>query len=147
MALLVCLGGGAIAFGSDSDLPRLNRLLIGLACQILAVSAFSASLGSRKTFRLDISGVGHIRLMEYSGVAPCSSPETSLQEEAAVFRLLENSVLWPHLIVARLESPGGVRRLLTILSDCMSDEEFRAVSVACRWIATQNICPPPFDAA
>jgi toxin CptA len=147
MALCVCLGGAAIAFGSVVDLPRPNRLVIGLACQMLAFGAFSANLGSRKTFRLDISGVGQIRLMEYSGVAPCSLPETSPQEDAAVFRLVENSVLWPHVLMVRLESPGGGRRLLTILSDCTGDEEFRAVSVACRWIAAHNICPPPFDAA
>jgi toxin CptA len=147
MALLVCLSGAVIAFGSISELPGTNRLVIGLACQMLAVGAFSASLGSRKTFRLDISGVGQIRLREYSGEAPCSSPETSLQEDAVVFRLVENSVLWPHLLVVRLQSPGGIRRLLLILSDCTGDEEFRAVSVACRWIAAHNICPPPFDAA
>lgn len=147
MAILVCLGGTAIAFGGVTDLPRANRLVIGLACHMLAIGAFYASLERRKTFRLDISGLGQIRLTEYSGVAPCSSPETSQQEDAAVFRLVENSVLWPHVLVVRLESPGGMRRLLTILSDCMGDEEFRAVSVACRWIAAHNICPPPFDAA
>jgi len=55
---------------------------------------------------------------------------------------VENSVLWPHLLMVRLESSSGVRRLLTILPDCMSDEEFKAVSVACRWIAAHNICHP-----
>jgi hypothetical protein len=81
-------------------------------------------------------------LMEYNGVASGSSRKPSLQEDAAVFRLVENSVLWPHLLMVRLESSDGIRRLLTILPDCLSDEEFRAVSVACRWIAAHNICPP-----
>ena len=142
MGLLVCVGGVAIMLAGVFDLPPAMRAAVGGAGPILAIGAFFAGLRSRKTFRLDISGVGQIRLMEYSGVASGSSRKPSLQEDAAVFRLVENSVLWPHLLMVRLESSSGVRRLLTILPDCMSDEEFKAVSVACRWIAAHNICHP-----
>jgi hypothetical protein len=85
-------------------------------------------------------------LKEYSQVATGSSRKRSSTEAAPALRLVENSVLWPHLLLVRLESTSGMRYVLTILPDCMSDEEFRAVSVACRWIAAHNICPS-FDPA
>jgi toxin CptA len=55
-----------------------------------------------------------------------------------VMTLLHDSTIWTNLLLLRLQAAGGKITVVRVLPDCVSQESFRALSVACRWIAAQN---------
>jgi len=42
------------------------------------------------------------------------------------------------MLLLRLQADNGDKWVVPILTDCVSRDEFRALSVACRWIAAHN---------
>lgn len=117
-------------------LPAANVLLmclpVGMASLGLLLSAFRA----RKSFLLDISGTGQIRLREhYTGAAQAWLEETSPPLPRQTVRLLEGSTLWPCLLALRLEGGDGKKLAgLVILPDSLAPGAFRALSLALRSI-------------
>jgi len=53
-------------------------------------------------------------------------------------QLSRDSTLWPCLLLLRFRTDDGKIMTLPILPDCVSPHSFRALLVACRWVATQN---------
>jgi hypothetical protein len=51
--------------------------------------------------------------------------------------LLDGSTLWSGMMLLRLQSESGRVHVLRILPDAVSQHEFRALSVALRWIAAR----------
>jgi toxin CptA len=81
--------------------------------------------------RLDISGVGQIRLTVY-------------QQTGTVLRLLDGSTLWPGLLLLRLgdgDGDGGTQALV-VLPDSVTRTERRALALACRAAAQINVPVP-----
>ena len=118
------------------ELATPMRFIIAGSCLVAALSGFYWAAQTRKTFRIDISDIGQIRLEEYIGAGRFSS----LAEAAKgnVVSLLPDSALWPHFLLLRLRGEDNQITVLPILRDCVGSEEFRALSIACRWIAAQN---------
>lgn len=89
---------------------------------------------ARKTLRIDISGNGQIRLKEYKGNEFDTSERKNGFNDGNVWKLMENSTIWPWLMVLNLESESkNVSRIL-IFFDSMQPDDFKLLYAACRWI-------------
>lgn len=111
---------------------------------LAVVCAFTGSvlglfpLLRRKSFRIDVTGIGQIRLVDTSPDAQVVSANLS-NVGVEVVQLLKDSTFWSSLMVLRLQSGSGRLRVLIILPDSMERSAFHALSVACRWIAARQI--------
>ena len=149
LAIVGCLctgivfAAGMIGLAGVGELPFYPRLSIAGGCLFAALSGFYCAVRQRKTFHIEISGIGQIRLMEYSGIAALSrqSEWLSGQDGGESVRLMPDSTIWPHLLLLRLQNDDNRIIVLPILRDCIAVEEFRTLLVACRWIAAQNNRP------
>jgi toxin CptA len=136
----MCVGAvvvaGMVGLGQIGKLSTLPRLFIAGSCGLAAFFAFYSAVQSRKTFRIDISDIGQIRLEEYIGAEKFSSATGAAKNN--VVELMPDSTIWPHLLLLRLRSDDNQITVLPILRDCVGVGIFRALSIAFRWIATQN---------
>jgi toxin CptA len=104
----------------------------GAGCCVLA-GAFvlrGVALG-RKVRRLDISGLGQLRLTVQQGIGAGDA-------RGALVRLLPGSTVWPGLMLLRLRGDDGVDCALALLPDCVEPGQFRQLSVAIRDIASRE---------
>src|SRR5690606_13520874 len=79
----------------------------------------------RKIIRLDTSMNGQIRLVEHNGLTDLT---LLCQDKAGgnpVLRLMPDSVLWPGLLLLRLETERQRAIVLPILRDSMNAQSFR----------------------
>lgn len=143
MVVIMCVGvtavGLLIAAGYFGDMALPVRLFAAFSCVFAAVFGFYHGSGNRKPIHIDISGSGQFRLIEALGTGPCKQPNgPHLDRRAEVVRLLDHSTIWPHLLLLRLQHESGKITSLPILPDCASRDSFRALSVACLWIASRG---------
>ena len=110
---------------------------LAIVCAIVSGMMVLFPCRSRKAVRIDITGIGQIRLVDTSLVtdAALTQPSGSAGE---VVQLLRSSTFWSSLMVLHLQSDSGRTTVLIILQDSMDDEAFRSLSVACRWIAAKR---------
>jgi hypothetical protein len=141
----ICLGAAAIGalvgLGAVGELPSWLRAICAVFCIFLALTEFIRAARRRKTFHVDISGTGQIRL-RFGSVTAAVHRNIALQEsvgEGLLVKLLADSTIWPHFLLLRLCAEDESVHIVPILSDCLPKESFRAVSVACRWIAAHNL--------
>nr|WP_315392319.1 hypothetical protein [uncultured Duganella sp.] len=80
--------------------------------------------------RLDISGVGRFRLAVY-------------RESGTAVRLLDESTLWPGMLLLRLGGDDGRVRSVLVLPDGVTRPELRALSLACRAVAGRTEIKTP----
>jgi len=133
--------GFAIAAGAAGDAASVLRATASAACLFLGVFGFYHGIRCRKPIHIDISSNGQFRLTRVRGAASCATEGwPHLQESATRVRLLSNSTIWQHLLLLRLQDEGGKITVLPILPDSVSRDNFRALSVACRWISVQAPC-------
>lgn len=91
--------------------------------------------------RLDISGVGALRLAVYPLLTgPVRAPPPAWAGVARDVRLLPGSTLWPWLMLLRLRGDDGVVRWLTVLPDSVGPDAWRRLALALRSCAT--LVPP-----
>ena len=98
--------------------------------------------GFRTACRLDISGLGQLRLtvqqeMRAAGAvgAPLVAGSSGPASEGVAVTLLPGATVWPGCILLRLRTAGGKTVSLVVLPDSMSRGDFRALSVAVRSLA------------
>jgi toxin CptA len=104
----------------------------GAGCCLLAGAFVLRSLGPRrKVRRLDISGLGQLRLTVQQGIGASDA-------RVALVRLLPGSTVWPGLMLLRLCGEDGVVCALVLLPDCVEPGQFRRLSVAIRDIASRE---------
>ncbi|WP_167081674.1 protein YgfX [Massilia aquatica] len=102
------------------------------ACALAAMLAWSASRQGEKRRRIDISGLGEIRLTVQQSLG-------AVPAQADVLQLLPGSTIWPHSLLLLLGSPTGKRITVQLIwPDSVSREQFRALSVAVRAIAGRD---------
>jgi toxin CptA len=142
MGAMVAVIGLMVGLGLIGDLNRLARLFMSASLVILAVFGFYHGIRHRKTIHIDISGVGQIRLTEMDAFGPCTSlNRPHVGDSTNMVQILSNSTIWSCLLLLRLRMESGKVTVLPILPDSVSRDSFRALSVACRWIAAHNNPP------
>jgi toxin CptA len=107
--------------------------LPGALVSLLAALILSFSLlKNRNPHRLDISGVGQIRLTVYQLMPG------GVRADGTLVTLLAGSTLWPGLLLLRLRTEDGGVVVLPVLFDSVGAGLFRPLSVACRTIAARS---------
>lgn len=144
MVCAMCAGTAAIAtlvaVGVIGELPVLARCLLSTVIIFLAVFGFYHGVWHRKILHIDISGAGQIHVAEVGSARPCRNenrPHVG-DGEVVVASLLKSSTIWPHLLLLRLRAENGRITMVPILPDSVSRDSFRALSVACRWLAARS---------
>lgn len=134
-----------VALGIGIDLAPAVRLLLALPLFAAPIWAIRVLIKGGNSLRIDISEHGQITLAEDGTCAAVMQHDVSpqqagamRQEGVAMANLLPDSTLWPHLLLLRLRTEDGRTRNVVILPDSVRAEDFRALSVACRWIAAHN---------
>lgn len=102
--------------------------------------------------RLDISGVGAMRLAVYPLMAgprtagPAAMPARAppVAPVAREVRMLPGSTLWPGLLLLRLGGDDGVVHWLAVLPDSVGPDAWRRLALALRAVAAR--VPAPGDA-
>jgi len=136
MSFCAATVGFAIGAGQLGALSFTPRILLAAFNVFLGVFGFYHCIRHRKILHIDISGVGQIRLTEVGVVGACTGTDwPHVRKQGEVVRLLSDSTIWPQLLLLRLQAGSGKITTVLIFSDCVSPESFRALSVACRWIA------------
>jgi hypothetical protein len=108
-----------------------------IVCAIASIALIVQPLRRKTALRIDVTGLGQIRLVEtLPDAAARSLPWSDAVGE--VVQLRQGSTLWPSLMVLRLQAVSGRVTTLILLPDSLSDDAFRALSVACRWIASRQ---------
>ena len=88
-----------------------------------AARAFAAAATAR---RIDISGVGQLRLTVQQG----------MEGAATTLTLLPGATVWPGCMLLRLRGEDGLVRPLLLMPDSVSAGEYRALAVAVRTLAS-----------
>ena len=113
--------------------------LLAMVCSVAALSLFYSALTLTKSFVIDISGTGVIRLHHTGQVAADAGHSVSNdQQDSEVVQLLKDSTLWSSMMLLRLRMANGQVVVIPVLSDAMSADSFRHLSIACRWIIRQD---------
>jgi len=138
LVALYAFCGAIVAAAALTTLGVAGNFLFSARLIIAALSLMGVTLAvilfqrQQKTWRIHISPEGIIRLHQESG------ERDQAAEPEMVFRLMPVSTLWPSLLLLNLESEGGQTLVLRILPDSVLPQEFRALSVALRWIAARR---------
>lgn len=140
--LCVCTAavGCAVGLGAVGELGAWAGWTCALGCVTLAGVGLLTMMQCRKIYHIDISGSGQIRL-RFVAPDPRETPKLAAKEhnaDGALVTLLADSTLWSRFLMLRLRDEGGRVHVLPILPDSVSAESFRALSVACRWIAAHR---------
>lgn len=146
LLVLVCLMcGGTIfvavisGFGIIGGLPVATGICVALFTVFLAVFGFYHTVRHQKNLHIDISGTGQIRLIKVAAAGSCQEKNwPHVKRDSELVRLLPDSTIWPHLLLLHLQSDDGQVTVVPVLPDCVSRDCFRALSVACRWIAVHG---------
>lgn len=132
--------GMAIVSGFIAKLPLEFRLSAFSFLAFLALFGFYHGMRYRKPIQIDITADGQLRLAEVFVAGSCTTTDRlHVRDSAEVVRLSEDSTIWPRLLLLRLRSDSGEIKTVPVLPDCVSQQSFRALSVAIRWIAAHNI--------
>jgi toxin CptA len=137
----VALIGILIGLGDIGELPVWWRAICAVFCVLLAFSGLVNTIRRRRTYHVDISGAGQIRLRTDNIGQRELSARRSQEPSGDEFlvRLMADSTIWARFLMLRLQSEDGNVHIVPIFCDCLPQESFRAISVACRWIAAHNL--------
>jgi toxin CptA len=146
MCICVALTGLTIAAGLVGDLAVLEKIAVAGICFSIAAYVFFRTVRIWKTCEIHVSGTGQIRLRRFFGNshalvgkgAEYSDIGYPVNQHGELVRLLPVSTLWSWLLILHLRHENGRNSILTILPDAVGEESFRALLVACRWIATRH---------
>jgi hypothetical protein len=126
-------------------LPTVGRLVLCLPVGLIALGLLYSAFRARKSFLLDISGLGLIRLREhYTGAAQTWRKETPVSlTPGKTVRLLDGSTLWPCLLSLQFEYEDGGQTSLLVLPDSVAPGALRALSLSLRCIAARDSARDP----
>lgn len=134
--VVIAAVGVLLGIGIVGDLTYVVRLSIALVCLLAALCGIVIYYRGHRPIGIDISSVGQIRLTEMPFEMMVASHATAYSPQEV--RLLSGSTLWARLLLLRFQLNVGKVRTVVILPDCVPDEVFRALSIACRWIAART---------
>jgi toxin CptA len=132
---MLCYGVAAVGAGVGLALGAVNLTASQAAVAGLCVLAGAAVLCSpapgRNVRRIDISGLGQLRLTVQQGVGQAGA-------HVGVMQLLPRSTAWPGLLLLRLRGGEGQFCTLVLLPDSVEKGQFRRLAVAIRDIASRK---------
>jgi hypothetical protein len=140
MAAMALLAAILILFGQNPDFNLGQCIQISAIVTILAGAAVFRQWQCRKTFHIDISGIGQIRLTQYSGVSVFHK-KIDLALDGPLGHLVHlspDSILWPHFLLLRVKPEQGAIISIPVLIDSVGGSGFAELSVSCRYIAGRN---------
>jgi toxin CptA len=123
--------GAAMALCTGVAQPFWQPLAGAGACLLAGAALLAALVLDPKVRRIDISGLGQLRLTVQQGIG-AHDARTDLAE------LLRGSTVWPGLLLLRLRRADGVVAALALLPDSVEPGQFRRLSVAIRNVAVQK---------
>lgn len=139
MSIVTIAIGVGIGFGYAGELSPILRLVIAIFVIFLAAFGFCHGIRHQKPIHIDISGAGQVRLTKLEAVGSCVNQNwPHVEGSTEVVRLSQDTTIWPYMLLLRLQADSGKKSTVRILPDCVSRDNFRALSVACRWIAAHN---------
>ena len=113
--------------------------LLAMTCAAAALSLIHTAMTLTKSFVIDVSGTGAIRLHHTGRVAADAGYFVSNDQQGSeVVQLLKDSTLWSSMLLLRLRSTNGHVFVVPVLRDSTSTDSFRHLSIACRWIVRQE---------
>lgn len=128
--VLIFAMAGMVVSGLTGSFSLAGKALVGMAGLLGVATSFLVFRRQQQTWQMNISPEGVIRL--------CRETHAGQPDETSgVFRLLPDSTLWSGVMLLRLQSDAGQIVSLCVLSDSVAPHEFRALSVALRWIAAR----------
>lgn len=140
ICLISVLIGLAVAFGRIGEPGFTARTAFVCVTIGAAVRGLYYLKRMGKAHHIDISGIGQIRLVETTALADpafCNEAPETMRAGVSV-SLMDDSTLWPFLLLLRLQAEDGRITTLIVLPDTVDRPGFRALSVACRWIVAHR---------
>lgn len=135
------LQAGAVALGLAFSAHFAWPLVSAVLTMLSALFLLYLCAKKRYLHRVDISGIGQIRLAVYHGMGDDASLDgvaAKLKNDSqGVVSLMPGSTLWPNLLLLRLRAADGKVTQLLIWPDSVADSLFRPLLVACRIIAAR----------
>ncbi|WP_377704257.1 protein YgfX [Pseudoduganella sp. UC29_71] len=115
--------------------------ILAISCAAASATALRCALRRAKTHRLDISGIGQMRLAVYLHAALRTAGAAVQAAEAApaTVELMAGSTCWPWLLLLRLRHEGGAVTVLAVLPDSVAPGRFRPLALACRACAAKKL--------
>lgn len=124
--------GAAMALSAARAAPFHLPWLLAGACLLAALAALRAGRAAETTRRIDISGLGEIRLTVQHSIG-------TRQAARELLRLLPGSTVWPQLMLLLLRDPdSGAVTVLAILPDSVTPDQFRHIAVSINAIARRD---------
>lgn len=124
MVTVVLYSGAALGFALVGELPLFWRGVVMLVCLLLVGRAVYRAR-CRQPRAIHVSGSGQIRLSV-----------NGAQTEPV--KMLPTSTLWPILLILHLQNANLHTETVVVLPDSVRPEEFKALLVACRWLAMRQ---------
>ncbi|MGZ9710218.1 flagellar hook-length control protein [Glaciimonas sp. GNP009] len=134
LAIAAALISMLIGLGFIGRLLPAIGIILGVLGLLISVGAWFRYRGTTQPLRIIISGAGQISIVE---ILP-NAPIVDTIEVPVTAQLLSGSTLWGNLLLLRLQLHNGRTKSVVILADCVPENVFRAISVACRWIASRG---------
>ncbi len=127
---LVCVALWATLSLKNEFFPFVWRVGLVLVCAGIYAWRLYTFFSQQKVYGFYVSNVGKIVIhSEFN-------KERSVQREQ--FFLDTSSVIWPYILSLQLRNENRTLSLL-VLPDSVSGEEFRRLSIAMRWLASQGV--------
>ena len=136
-AVLLAVSWWLLRAAVAGGLPDALCYPLAIICATASFVLVTQALRPKTGLRIDVTRLGQIRLVETLPDAAAGSVPRS-EAVGEVVQLCQGSTLWPSLMVLRLQAVSGRVTTLILLPDSLSDDAFRALSVACRWIASRQ---------
>jgi hypothetical membrane protein len=120
-----------IYIAGDGPLPIFWRIFLVPICFIASIATLhNARRHNTKKWRITINQQGEFRCQ----MVTVSNKFQDLRSHPTYF-LISGTTLWSCILFLRLRRAQGDTTInLVIFSDALSKDEFRRMSVACRWI-------------
>lgn len=128
-----------LLLATNPQLGAIYRFQMVVTATILIGSALFHVRQTRKTFHIDISGIGQIRLTQYIGMSTSTqNTDTPLDGSSGkLVHLQPDSILWSHFMLLRLKAENGKIVSIPVLKDSVVSTGFARLLVACKWIIAQ----------
>lgn len=128
LVFMFAISNAAIGYaGYCAEIDKIYLLLIVLASNLLSLYVILRYYRRQQVVRIDISDSGDI-IFRVLGINPSHFDSLNV-------KLLEESTLWPQVMLLSLCSEEGLRVVVPILRDCVDTDTYRKLSVALNWIA------------